>query len=122
MEINKQVVQAVLVTLGAAFVLLSVNEWKKLADMVPNDDGTVAYSGMPSADHVNKLVCIASGPAVPPAGTAASGTSLDVCEKMYGSNVPWTQGIKAFVYSWIGVGLLVAAFLKGKGGVAGGYW
>lgn len=116
---NKVAVKAVLVTLGAAFVLLSVVEWKKLADLVPSDNGQLLFAPAASPDHPNSLVCMAGG--VAPAGVQPAGSSLADCEKIVGSNIPWTQGIKAFVYSWIGIGLLVAAFLKPKG-VSGGYW
>ena len=116
---NKIAVKAVLVTLGAAFVLLSVVEWKKLADLVPSDNGQFMYAPFGGADHPNSMVCMAS--VVAPGGVQPAGSSLSDCQKVVGSNVPWGQGIKAFVYSWIGVGLLVAAFLKPKG-VSGGYW
>ena len=128
MEASKHAVKAILVTLGAAFVLLSVIEWKKLADQIPSDDGTYGFQPAPG-DSDYDLVCRAAGIVtkdpttgnpVYPAGTAP----LSVCQKVTGNNnVPWAQGIKAFVYSWIGIGLLVAAFIKPKGaGVAGGYW
>lgn len=115
---NKVAVQAVLVTLGAAFVLLSVVEWKKLADLVPSDDGTYTFAPQSSPAQPYSPICAAAGPAasVPPAAVV----SLDACQSKYGAQVPWSQGIKAFVYSWIGVGLLVAAFVKPKG-VAGGW-
>lgn len=113
---DKIVVKTILVTLGAAFLLLSVNEWKKLADQIPADDGTMNYVALPSADSINSPVCMAVAPAA-----KTGNQSLKMCEAAVGSHVPWTQGIKAFVYSWIGIGLLVAAFIKGKG-VSGGYW
>jgi hypothetical protein len=43
MEVSKVCCKSILVTLGAAFVLLSVIEWKKLADLIPSDDGTVTF-------------------------------------------------------------------------------
>lgn len=118
MDANKVAMKAILVTLGAAFVLLSVIEWKKLADQIPSDNGTFSFNAVPSADMPNGLVCQAV--AIP----QAKGATLSACQAAVGSNVPWTQGIKAFVYSWIGIGLLVAAFIKPKGaGVSGGgYW
>lgn len=128
---DKIVVRTILVTLGAAFVLLSVNEWKKLADQIPSDDGTMNYIGIPSLDSVNSPICAAVSAAgsSPAGGATAAPTpavpsaqiSLQQCQAANGAHVPWTQGIKAFVYTWIGVGLLLAAFIKGKG-VSGGYW
>jgi hypothetical protein len=115
---NKVAVQAVLLTLGAAFVLLSVVEWKKLADLVPFDDGTYTFAPQGSPAHPYSPVCAAVAPAASVAPAAVM--SLDACQNKYGAQVPWSQGIKAFVYSWIGVGLLVAAFVKPKG-VAGGW-
>lgn len=123
MDASKTAVKAILVTLGAAFVLLSVIEWKKLADQIPSDDGKYAFGGTVNPDSPYQMVCTAKDlQSALPAGTV--GPTLDQCEKLLGTNVPWTQGIKAFVYSWIGIGLLVAAFIKPKGaGVSGGgYW
>lgn len=118
MDANKVAMKAILVTLGAAFVLLSVIEWKKLADQIPSDDGKYSFGALPKADMPNTLVCTAL------TAPQAKGSALSDCQAAVGSNVPWTQGIKAFVYSWIGIGLLVAAFIKPKGaGVSGGgYW
>lgn len=119
---NKVAVKAVLVTLGAAFVLLSVVEWKKFVDLMPTDDGTLLFFPQISPDNASSVFCSATPnlagttPAPPP----SAGMSLDQCQKIYGSHVPWGQAIKSFVYSWIGVGLLVAAFVKPKG-VAGGW-
>ncbi len=119
---NKVAVKTVLVTLGAAFVLLAVVEWKKFADQLPNGDDSLVYGGVPVPGMPNKLVCYAQGPIPANAPGGVNPMPLDACEKVFGTNVPWDQGIKAFVYLWIGVGLLVAAFIKNKGGVAGGYW
>jgi hypothetical protein len=121
MEASKHAIKAVLVTLGAAFTLLSVIEWKKLADQVPNNDTNFIYGPTGDQDHPYALTCKAL---LPSGGTQPAGGALADCQKLYGSNVPWTQGIKAFVYSWIGIGLLVAAFIKPKGaGISGGgYW
>lgn len=119
---NKVAVKAVLVTLGAAFVLLSVVEWKKFVDLMPTDDGTFLFAPQFSPDNASSAICYATanlaGTTPPPPPSA--GMSLDQCQKIYGNHVPWGQAIKAFVYSWIGIGLLVAAFVKPKG-VAGGW-
>lgn len=125
MDASKTAVKAILVTLGAAFVLLSVIEWKKLVDLVPSNNTSVIYAPVPDADQPYTLTCKAfMGLPASANGVQPAGSSLDDCQKVWGTNVPWTQGIKAFVYSWIGIGLLVAAFIKPKGaGVAGGgYW
>lgn len=131
MEVDKQCCKAVLVTLGAAFVLLSVIEWKKLADQIPSDDNTFAFSPAALPEGPNySLVCKASGIAGKNADGSpsypAGSTSLALCQAaVQNSNFPWTQIIKAFVYTWIGIGLLVAAFMKHKGSrVSGGanYW
>jgi hypothetical protein len=119
MDVNKVAVKAVLVTLGAAFLLLSVVEWKKMADLMPSDDSRLTYGPAINPDAPYSASCVA-GPLAPPTGRVA-GTALSDCQGVFGTNVPWTQGIKAFVYSWIGIGLLVAAFIKPKG-VSGGYW
>lgn len=121
MEVNKHAVKAILVTLGAAFTLLSVIEWKKLADLMPSNDARFLYGPAADSEQPNVLVCKAL---LPSGGTQGAGTALADCQNLYGSNFPWTQIIKAFVYSWIGIGLLVAAFIKPKGGrvSGGGYW
>jgi hypothetical protein len=130
MEMNKVAVKAILVTLGAAFVLLSVNEWKKLVDEIPSDNGNFGFYPMPVPDLPNSLVCQATqlvpiDPTTGKNGPYPTGTTnLSTCQGLVGSSFPWTQAIKAFVYTWIGVGLLVAAFIKPKaaGVSGGGYW
>ena len=119
MDSSNLAIKTVLVTLGCAFVLLSVNEWKKFADQMPPSDSNLNYGPAQSEDHPNKLVCVANG--VPAAGQPPA-MSYGACSDIVGTNYPWTQGIKSLVYTWIGVGLLVAAFIKKKGGVSGGYW
>lgn len=123
MEVNKIAVKAILVTLGAAFVLLSVVEWKKMADLMPSDNSSLIYGAvLGDPDRPYGAVCKAGG-VVPPNTQRPDGQSLASCQGMWGANVPWDQGIKAFVYLWIGVGLLVAAFIKPKGvSGGGGYW
>ena len=132
MEVNKLAIKTVLVTLGCAFVLLSVNEWKKFADQMPASDSTYGFAPVGSLDHPNTLVCVAQSPinnVTPPVNPPSAGNpvmppmmSYGACSDLVGTNFPWTQGIKSLVYTWIGVGLLVAAFIKKKGGVSGGYW
>ena len=124
MEVNQQSVKAILITLGDAFILLSVNEWKNFADWVPSNDTSYNYTpvGKVSNSPYVPLACAASSPVLPP---ASQSPSLSDCQKQYGAYVPWPQAIKAFVYTWIGVGLLVAAFVKkggSKAGLAGGLW
>jgi len=123
MEVSSTAVKAVLVTLGCAFILLSVNEWKNFADWVPTNDTNYDYA--PKAPVSNSpyvpLACAPASPVIPPATQASS---LSQCQDKAGAYIPWPQAIKAFVYTWIGVGLLVSAFIKkgGKAGLAGGLW
>ena len=130
MDVNKVAVKAILVTLGAAFTLLSVIEWKKFMDEIPFDNGVFGFEPVPVPDVPNSLVCQATQtvPIDPTTGKSAAyptgTTNLSTCQALVGSRFPWTQAIKAFVYTWIGVGLLVAAFIKPKaaGVSGGGYW
>lgn len=112
-------VKAVLITLGAAFILLSVVEWKKFIDLTPTDDGTYTFAALIDArENRSKPFCTTTGTAQ--ASPADATKSLAACTGVFGNYVEWGQAIKAFVYSWIGIGLLVAAFVKPKG-VSGGW-
>jgi hypothetical protein len=133
---NKTAVQSILITLGCAFLLLGVVEWKNLADQFPPSDDGVTYDYSFDVGQIkggiNYPILVVSPAANYVPATTGTGAkqatggqqkplSAALASTPYKIPVPWGVGVKAFVYTWIGGGLLVTAFIKPKG-VSGGYW